>query len=292
MLSSGDSKALARAITLVENELDDYRELLFSLQHRQAIPVIGFTGLPGPGKSTLINALIRKLSSAGKKIGVLAIDPTSPFNHGSLLGDRIRMRDHFMDPNIFIRSIATRGSLGGLSEKAIEIVDVMKAAAFDLIIVETVGVGQSEVEIAGLADTTIVVFVPEAGDEIQIMKSGIVEIGDIFVVNKSDREGAALFVLHLEKEIHSFGSRDTMPPVIQTNAISGAGVEELMAAIEKHGTSAEAQRKKTILFAEKAYRLIQKKRMRDVDMRTLASSIEQAMLASEFNLYKFAESYQ
>ena len=183
-------KALARAITRVENELTGYRELLHLLTPETGVPVTGFTGPPGAGKSTLINALVRHLRKAGKTVAVIAVDPTSPFNYGSLLGDRLRMQEHFNDEAVFIRSIATRGSLGGLSEKVIELVDLMRCAGFDHIIVETVGVGQSEVEIAGLADTTVVVLVPEAGDEIQTLKSGIMEIADVFVVNKADREGA------------------------------------------------------------------------------------------------------
>jgi LAO/AO transport system kinase len=291
LLKAGDVKSLAQAITVVENELEGYKEILFSLGDKN-IPVIGFTGSPGAGKSTLINAVVGKLSAAGKKIAVLAIDPTSPFNHGSLLGDRIRMRDHFMDPNVYIRSLATRGSLGGLSEKAIEITGVLKAAPFDLIIIETVGVGQSEVEIAGLADTTIVVFVPEGGDEIQVMKSGIVEIGDIFVVNKAEREGAAMFAKNLEQEIQTMRSEKINATIIQTTAINGKGIDDLMLAIEKHGTSAGVNRKKIFLLAEKAFRLIQKKRMHDIDKTQLSQTIEKAILASDFNLYKFADSYR
>jgi LAO/AO transport system kinase len=195
-IKSGDYKSLARAISFVENESEGYEEILFALKYSSNTPVIGITGPPGAGKSTLINTLAKHFSSTGKKIAIVAIDPTSPFNYGSLLGDRLRMSELFTNPNIFIRSAATRGSLGGLSEKIIEVVDVLRNADFDYIFVETVGVGQSEVEVAGLADTTVVVFVPESGDEIQTMKSGIMEIADIFVVNKSDRDGAEQFAAH------------------------------------------------------------------------------------------------
>ncbi len=287
----GDLKSLARAITMVENELEGYREILFSLNERKNIPVIGFTGPPGAGKSTLINAMISRLSTSGKKVAVIAIDPTSPFNYGSLLGDRLRMSEHFTDSNVFIRSVATRGSLGGLSEKTIEIVDVMKAACFDMIVVETVGVGQSEIEIAGLADTTVVVFVPEAGDEIQTMKSGIMEIADIFVVNKSDREGAELFAGNLVKLAHAHHSEQWMSPVIKTVASAGKGVEELISEIEKHSHSEASGSKKILLLTEKSYRLIQKRRMKDVNKKELENALKKALLASEFNLYKFADSY-
>ena len=206
-LTAGDKKALARCITIVENELAGYEDILSSLKFNKHVPVIGFTGPPGAGKSTLINALLSTLSEKNKKVGIIAIDPTSPFNFGSLLGDRLRMSEHFSDENIFIRSLATRGSLGGLSAKTIEITDVMKAftsspapsptgegnSPFDYIFIETVGVGQTEVEVAGLADTTVLVLAPGFGDEVQTIKSGIMEIGDIFVVNKSDSPGAEGF---------------------------------------------------------------------------------------------------
>ena len=198
-IQSGDARSLARAISLVENEYPGYEELLESLP-ASSTKIIGITGPPGAGKSTLVDALIALLTAAGKNVGVLCVDPSSPFNLGALLGDRIRMSDWYTHPNVFIRSLATRGSMGGLHPKIIEISDLMKVFPFDHIIVETVGVGQSEIEIAGLADVTVVVVVPEAGDEIQTMKAGLMEIADIFVVNKADRPDADHFVRNLRQK--------------------------------------------------------------------------------------------
>lgn len=190
---------MARALTLVENDIYPSEDLLKILEINRDVPVIGITGPPGAGKSTLVNAITEEFCKTNKRVAILAVDPTSPFNFGSLLGDRIRMSKHFNHPNVYIRSVATRGSLGGISAKAIEMVDVLRSSNFDLVILETVGVGQSEVEIAGLADKTILVLVPEAGDEIQHIKSGLMEIAQAFVVNKADRDGAESFANSLKK---------------------------------------------------------------------------------------------
>ena len=284
----GDFQSLARAITWVENELPGYETLLKALSPVHPPPIIGFTGPPGAGKSTLINGLASLLSGQGKKVAVVAVDPTSPFNLGSLLADRLRMSERFTDPSIFIRSVATRGSLGGLSEKIIEITDVLKAAPFDLILVETVGVGQSEVEIAGLADMTVVVVVPEAGDDIQTLKSGIMEIADVFVVNKSDREGATQMAANLER-LASYHAGSGRRAVLQTSAGTGTGLQQLAEEISSAHSS--AHQRKHLLLAEKLYRIIRKKRMKDVSIRELAARISESANQGNVNIYKMAEEY-
>ena len=291
-LQQSDAKALARSISLVENEANDYEKLLRSLPTHLNKPVIGITGPPGAGKSTLVDALIGLLVNTGKKVGVLCVDPSSPFNLGSLLGDRIRMSTWYDHPNVFIRSLATRGSLGGLHPKIIEITELMKAAGFDLIIVETVGVGQSEVEIAGLADITIVVVVPEAGDEVQTMKAGLMEIADIFVVNKADRPDADQFVKNLRLMLApAFHNRYDEVPIIKTVASQHEGVKELLKEIEhllKHHHSKE---RKYWLLAERAYQLIQRKKMNGIDKEKLKEEIKDLSSKNSFQLYSFIKNY-
>jgi len=226
----GDSQAIAKTISLIENEIDGYQAFLKSLPAGDT-PVIGITGPPGAGKSTLTDLLIGQLKKTNEKISVLCVDPSSPFSRGALLGDRVRMNKWYNDPAVFIRSFATRGSLGGLHPKIIEITQLIKATPSTHIIVETVGVGQSEVEIAGLADVTIVVLVPEGGDDIQAMKAGLMEIADIFVVNKCDRPDADQFIRNLEM-MRRYAGGDKDIPVIRMIATEQIGIEDLVSAIE------------------------------------------------------------
>lgn len=299
-LQLGDFQALARAITIVENDLEGSKKLLESLSIRD-VPLIGITGPPGAGKSSLVNSLIGFLLSEKKnfKIGVVSVDPTSPFNFGSLLGDRIRMAEHFNHPNVFIRSIATRGSLGGLSEKIMEITDVMKAAFFDFLFVETVGVGQSEVEIAGLADTTIVVLVPEAGDEVQTMKAGLMEIADIFVVNKADHVDADRFATNLKTLAASRMNNEWQIPIVKTVATGNEGVKELAEQIQKHHESGMPNERKVYLLAEKVWRIIAKEKMNHVSRKNIFDQLQNQLSVktplekeSDFNLYRFAKQFK
>lgn len=285
-LGNDDFKSLARSISLVENEVEGYEQFLQGLPQGKAA-IVGITGPPGAGKSTLTDALIGAYVAEGKKVAVLCVDPSSAFNLGALLGDRIRMSDWYNHPQVFIRSLATRGSMGGLHPKIIEVTDTVKAAGFDIVIIETVGVGQSEIEIAGLADTTVVVLVPEAGDEVQTMKSGLMEIADIFVVNKADRPGAATFVKNLKQMLApAFHNHEQEIPIVKTIASQKEGIEELKEKITNlHGH--QNSERKLWLLAEKAYQLIRNKRMKDVSKQELKERI--AKEKAGFNLYGFVE---
>lgn len=287
-ISTGDAKVLARSISLVENEQKGFETFLEKLPPGHAA-VIGITGPPGAGKSTLTDGLIGEMITAGKKIAVLCVDPSSPFHLGAVLGDRIRMSEWYMHPNVFIRSLATRGALGGLHPRIIEISELVKAAQFDYVIIETVGVGQSEVEIAGLADTTVVVLVPEAGDEVQTMKAGLMEIADIFVVNKTDRPDADRFVQNLKLMLApGFSTYEKQIPVIKTVAQEKQGLEELFKAINDDLANGHSNKKRSWLLAEKAWKIIQANKMKGMDKQQLLDKIERIPPA-EFNLYRFVK---
>ena len=272
---------------MIENEYAGYDMMLQSLPS-SSTKIIGITGPPGAGKSTLVDAMIGLLVDSGKKVGVLCIDPSSPFNLGAVLGDRIRMSDWYTHPSVYIRSLATRGSMGGLHPRIIEITDLMKVFPFDHIIIETVGVGQSEIEIAGLADVTVVMVVPEAGDEVQTMKAGLMEIADIFVVNKADRPDADLFVKNLRQMLApAFSKHYNEVPVVKTVASQKTGIKELLDIILHELQKSHLSDKKFWLLAERAYYLIQQKRLRGVDKAELKKEIEAIYPRGNFNLYQF-----
>jgi LAO/AO transport system kinase len=288
-IQQGNIKAIARSISLVENAVPGFEKLLLVLPQTN-VPLIGITGPPGAGKSTLTDALVGLLVGAGKKVAVVCVDPSSPFNLGALLGDRIRMSDWYTHPQVFIRSLATRGSLGGLHPRILEITDLLKAATFDYVIVETVGVGQSEIEIAGLADATLVVLVPEAGDEVQAMKAGLMEIADVFAVNKSDRPDADSFVRNLRLMLApAFHRKQIALPVVKTIAAQKQGIEELWQALVSSLQITKNSDRHFWLLAEKAWHLIQQRRMQDVDKAQLKALLTDA--GKNVNIYQFIKNY-
>jgi len=236
LVRSGDPRALARAISTVENRAPEFLELLKALfPHTGRARIIGMTGAPGAGKSTLVDQLAREYRKQDKTVGIIAVDPTSPYTGGAILGDRIRMGSHYADTGIYIRSMATRGSLGGLAGTTSDVAAVLDASGRDLVLIETVGVGQDEVDIVRLAEITVVILVPGMGDDVQTIKAGIMEIADIFVINKSDREGAE----RVEREIRAMQSLSTRsdnwtPPIVKTIASDGTGVSELAADIASY----------------------------------------------------------
>jgi LAO/AO transport system kinase len=235
-IRSGDPRALARAISVVENRAEGWSDLLKSLfPHTGRARVLGLTGAPGAGKSTLVDQLAKLYRKQNQTVGIIAVDPTSPYTGGAILGDRIRMQDHYSDPGIYIRSMATRGSLGGLARATADAATVLDASGRDIVMIETVGVGQDEIDIVRLADVTIVILVPGMGDDVQTIKAGIMEIADIFVINKSDREGAE----RVEREIRAMQSLAARtdrwtPPIVKTVASDGVGTKELAEAIANY----------------------------------------------------------
>ncbi|HEX9032934.1 MAG TPA: methylmalonyl Co-A mutase-associated GTPase MeaB [Streptosporangiaceae bacterium] len=253
---SGDSRSLARLVSLAENgsAADGWTALRPVMRavapHTGHARIVGLTGSPGVGKSTVTGALVRAYRSAGLRVAVLAVDPTSPFSGGALLGDRVRMQDHATDSGVFIRSMATRGHLGGLSVAAPQALRILDAAGFDVVCVETVGVGQAEVEIASLADSTLVILAPGMGDSIQAAKAGILEIADIFVVNKSDRPGAHDVVRDLRNMLAMarYGEGEWRPPIVSAAAATGEGIDELVTRLDAHwtwlGESGERERRR------------------------------------------------
>lgn len=287
-------KTIARNISLIENRVNGYEDILLSLGlEKNAAIIIGITGAPGAGKSTIVDGLLEEIIRDDKTVAVLCVDPSSPFNMGALLGDRIRMSQWYTNPNVFIRSMASRKELGGLSPMMIEVSEYVKYCGFDYVIIETVGVGQNEVEIAGLADITVLILVPEGGDEIQTMKSGVMEIADIFVVNKSDRPGADLFVRNLHTMLpHTHPGQKKTTPVIKTSAEQKTGITELYDAIAEQIQFISISDKRYWLMADKVFQLIQATRMSDINKDLLFQSIKEAFLRKEnFNIFRYARTF-
>jgi LAO/AO transport system kinase len=279
----GDKVALARLITLIENHAPERNAVIENIYAKTGhAHIVGITGPPGAGKSTLVNVMIGKYRVQGKQVAVLAIDPSSPFSGGAVLGDRVRMTDHYKDSGVYIRSISSRGSHGGLSRAAREIVKLLDAFGHDIIIIETVGVGQTELGIMDLADTTVVVTVPEGGDAVQVMKAGLNEIADIFVVNKADRDGADRIKAELELNVHLRPVGGWHPPVLMTQAAADKGVEQVVGSIGKHGEYLAANRDAAREAERRATELIEvlSGELTDRTVRGLKAGREETILAS------------
>jgi LAO/AO transport system kinase len=296
---SGEARAVARLISLVEDASPLLREVMAGLApYTGTAQIVGVTGSPGVGKSTSTNALVKALRATGKRVGVLAVDPSSPFSGGALLGDRVRMQDHATDRDVYIRSMASRGHLGGLSWSTPQALRVLDAAGCDVVLVETVGVGQSEVEIAGLADTTLVLLAPGMGDGIQAAKAGILEIGDIYVVNKADRDGADQVRRDLRNMIAlaERGEQAWRPPIVQTVAQTGQGVDEVVEKIDEHRAWMETSGELDLRRVRRARDEIEaiavtalRERWGDVHARTELDDLAEQVAAGKSDPYRAAD---
>jgi LAO/AO transport system kinase len=296
----GDARAVARLISLVEDESPLLREVMAGLApYTGNAQIVGVTGSPGVGKSTSTNALVSELRATGKRVGVLAVDPSSPFSGGALLGDRVRMQDHALDRSVYIRSMASRGHLGGLSWTTPQALRVLDAAGCDVVVIETVGVGQSEVEIAGLADTTLVLIAPGMGDGIQAAKAGILEIGDVYVVNKADRDGADLVRRDLRTMIALAQRADDgwRPPIVMTVAQTGQGVDEVVEKIDSHRawlrTSGELETRRVRRARDEIEAIAVtslRRRWGDVHQRTELDDLAEQVVAGTSDPYTAADS--
>lgn len=289
-VAQGNFLLLAKTISQIENKVEGAEAYLVQLKPN-AIPIIGITGPPGAGKSTLIAAMVGEWVAANKKVAVLSVDPSSPFHKGAILGDRIRMKEWYLHPQVFIRSLASRGHLGGLNSSMIELTTLLQSVGFDRIIVETVGVGQSEVEVASLADTTVVVLVPEAGDEVQMMKSGLMEVADLFVVNKSDRPDAQTFINHIHQMMMENGVSDTLVKVIPTIASQGVGIVDLIHAVDAHQAARLAMGANRNLVLTKVIQLIVANKMRQIDLKKMEQALDEAIVKEGFNIFSFTQKY-
>jgi LAO/AO transport system kinase len=278
-LLTGDPRAIARAISLVEDDPLAGRELIARIyEHTGRAYLIGFTGAPGVGKSTLVDRLLSEVRRAGRTVGVLAVDPTSPFSGGAILGDRVRMTAHANDPGVFVRSMATRGHLGGLAAATSDAALVLDAAGKDFVIIETVGVGQDEVDIVRAADVSIVMLVPGTGDEVQTLKAGIMEIADIFVVNKADRDGADQVVQSVTASLslQTFAEGEWRPPVLKTEAVNGVGVDRLWEEIERF-------RQRASPHHQQRRKASHESRLRALLAQCLLEHVEKRLPAGEFD---------
>ena len=275
---SGDARAISRGISLVENGGDEGPALVGALYARSGRAfLVGITGAPGAGKSTLVDGLVSRWRKVGKSVGVIAVDPTSPFSGGALLGDRVRMQTHAEDEGVFIRSMATRGHLGGLTRATSDAALVLDASGKDFVAIETVGVGQDEVEIAGAADVSVVVLVPGMGDDVQALKAGVMEIADIFVVNKADRDGADRVVADVESVLglHPYEDHEWRPPIIRTQAATGDGLEDLVEAIDKfRGQTARVEARRRSRAMTQLQSIIADHLKKQVESRITGEEIE------------------